>query len=304
VVAGGTGFIGRALCQGLEADGFDVVALSWVLEEDVDLGGESIETVDWDGRSADPWAHLVDGARAVINLTGENVATERWTPAKKRKILRSRVDAARAVAGAVRRAKHRPEVVIQGSAIAYYGRHGDEVIDETSGSGSGFFAAVVREMEEAARDRENLGVRRVVLRTGVVLGRDGGLLPGMVRSFRRFLGGHAGNGEQWVSWIHIFDVVRAVRFLMERRDLEGPFNLTAPEGLPQRQLAAALGRATGRPSWLPTPAFLLRLRYGEMADAVMLSGARVEPKRLVDAGFEFLYPDVTSALREIMTRET
>jgi uncharacterized protein (TIGR01777 family) len=302
VVAGGTGFIGRALCERLQADGFEVVALAWAEEEEVDLPGENVEIVEWRGKTAEKWGSHADGAVAIINLAGENISTERWTPEKKNRILRSRVDAARAVVQAVKWAGQKPAVVIQGSAISFYGRHRDEIIDESWSPGEGFFPEVVQKMEAAAKAVETLGVRFVALRTGVVLGRDGGLVPGMVRSFRNLLGGPTGSGRQWVSWIHIFDEVAAIRFLMDREDLHGAFNLTAPDPLRQKELSRALGKVLGRPCWLPTPGWWLRLKYGEMAEAVMLSGARVLPARLLSAGFQFEWPDIESAIREIRER--
>jgi len=299
VVAGATGFIGRALCERLQEDGFDVVALAWNEEEDVELTGDNVEVVEWGGKTASKWGRHADGAYAIVNLAGENISTERWTPEKKRRILRSRVDAARAVVQAVKQAEKKPEVVLQGSAISFYGRHQDEIIDESWGRGTGFFPEVVQKMEAAAGGVEAFGVRFVALRSGVVLGPDGGLLPGLLRSFRTFFGGPTGGGRQWVSWIHISDEIEAIRFLMDREKLDGAFNLTAPRPLPQKDLCRAVGKVIGRPSWLSTPAWWLRLRYGEMATAVMLTGARVVPARLEGAGFRFRFSEIRSALEEV-----
>jgi uncharacterized protein (TIGR01777 family) len=304
VIAGGTGFIGRALSARLQADGYEVVALAWYLEPDPQVCGERAELVLWDGKCPSDWIEHADGAEAIINLVGENISSEEWTPRKKERILNSRVDAARAVVRAVREVKNKPRVVLQGSAMSYYGRHQDEIIDETSGPGEGFFAGVVQQMERAASEVESLGSRFLALRTGVVLGRDGGLLPAMTRSFRRFLGGPNGSGMHWVSWIHIFDLVSAVRFLMDHESLRGAFNLTSPDPLRQRDLCRVLGRAMKRPSWLPRPASWLRYRYGEMAEAVLLTGARVLPTRLLDSGFHFQFPDIEPAVKEILARSS
>ncbi len=300
VIAGGTGFIGRALCERLLADGFDVVALAWHLEENVRIPGDRVEVVRWDGRNPEPWTRYADGAAAIINLVGDNIGSERWTEEKKHRILHSRVDAARAAVRAVEQVKSKPGVLIQGAAIGYYGRHGDEPIDEASPAGEGFYADVVRETEDSARKIEDLGVRFVAARSGVILGRRGGLLPRWIRPFRYFLGGPNGNGKYWISWIHLYDEVSAFRFLMDRDDLSGPFNLTSPDPLPMKELSHEIGRAMNRPSWFSTPGFWLRLRHGEMADAVLLSGARVLPERLLQAGFQFRYPSVDGALRDLL----
>jgi uncharacterized protein (TIGR01777 family) len=304
VIAGGTGFIGRALSARLQADGYDVVALAWYLEQDARVRGRRAELVLWDGKCPSEWIEHADGAEAIINLVGENISSEAWTPRKKEKILDSRVDAARAVVQAVEQVKHKPRVILQGSAMSYYGRHQDEIIDETSGPGKGFFADVVQQMEGVSAAVESLGPRFLILRTGVVLGRDGGLLPAMTRSFRRFLGGPNGRGMHWVSWIHIFDLISAIRFLMDHENLHGAFNLTSPDPVRQKDLCRTLGTLMGRPSWLPRPASWLRYRYGEMADAVLLTGARVLPRRLLDSGFQFQYPDASSAIGEILARSS
>ena len=303
VVAGGTGFIGRALCRALAEEGREVVVLSRRASKAVRVVGEGVRHVEWDARTPDGWGREIESAAAIVNLVGENIGAGRWNEAHKRRILQSRVGAARAIVEAVRLATRRPGVVVQGSAVGYYGARGDEPLEESSAAGDGFLAGVVREVEAAASGLGSVGVRSVLARTGVVLGHGGGMIPRLMKPFRYFVGGAPGGGRQWVSWVHLEDEVRALLFLMERTDLEGAFNLTAPAPERMADLCRSLGRAMHRPSWLPIPAFVLRLAFGEMADEVMLSGARVLPRRLLGAGFSFRYPDLPSTLADLFPHQ-
>jgi len=301
IVAGGTGFIGKALCRSLAGAGMDVTVLSRGGPEGRAAGDDRVRTVRWDARTPEGWEESLERADAVVNLVGENIGGGRWNREHKERILASRVQAARAIVRAITQAQNKPKVMIQGSAVGYYGDRGDECLDETSDSGSGFLPGVVRQVEEAAEEVRSLGVRLVLARTGVVLGRHAGMLPRLMRPFRFFVGGPPGSGKQWVSWVHIDDEVGALRFLLERADLSGLFNLTAPGAVRMGEFCRALGEIMGRPSRLRTPAFLLRLLFGrEMADEILLGGARVEPKRLVDAGYSFAFPQVGDALRNLL----
>ncbi|MGQ9632300.1 MAG: TIGR01777 family oxidoreductase [bacterium] len=300
VIAGATGFIGRGLCRRLLEEGYGVIALSRDPDRGRKLLGNRVSVVGWDGRSAEGWASYADGARAIINLAGESIASGRWTQTKKRAILESRLDAGRAVVEAIKRSQKKPKVVIQASAIGYYGPRSDEMLDESSPPGMGFLAEVAQQWELSTKEAESWGVRHVIIRTGIVLGREGGVLPRLLLPFRLFVGGPLGSGRQWFSWIHLDDEVRAIRFLMEKEDLHGAFNLTAPEQLTMEDFCRVLGRAMNRPSWLSAPGFAMHLLLGEMAEEILLSGQRVVPKRLTEAGYKFLYPEVESALREIL----
>ena len=300
IITGATGFIGRALCKHMVEHGYEVIALTRNLPKAQVLLGEQVKSVKWDGQSAQGWASLADGAGAIVNLAGENIGSRRWTQARKRAILQSRLNAGRAVAEAVELSTVKPKVVAQASGIGYYGPHGNEVLDEASPCGEDFLSDVACQWEDSTKPVETIDVRRVVIRTGGVLEREGGMLPRLLLPFRLFVGGPLGGGRAWFSWIHRDDEVAAIRFLIEKEDAQGVFNLTAPEPLIMRDFCRLLGQVTRRPSWLPVPGFILRLLLGEMAEALLLSGQRVLPKRLQESGFEFKYPTAETALRAIL----
>jgi hypothetical protein len=258
-----------------------------------------VRVAGWDGRTAEGWGGLVDGARAVVNLAGSNLAEGRWTAERKKDILQSRLDAGRAVVQAVQRAAHKPPLVIQASAVGYYGPHRDEELVESAPAGSDFLAQVCVEWERSTADLAELGVRQVVIRTGLVLSEQGGSLPRMLMPFRLFVGGPLGSGRQWFSWIHIADEVAALQFLIEAEGVSGPFNLTAPAPLSNRALARLLGQAMGRPAFMPVPAPILRLVFGEMS-AVLLEGQRALPHRLLGLGFRFRFPALAEALGDLL----
>jgi hypothetical protein len=198
----------------------------------------------------------------------------------------------------VRAAGRKPAVIVQASGIGYYGPRGDEEVGEEAPPGSDFLGKLAVEWEASTAPVEALGVRQVVIRTGVVLSLEGGALPRLAAPFRFFLGGPLGSGRQWTPWIHIVDEVRAIRFLLEHEGARGPFNLSAPRPVTNRELARALGRAMRRPAWLPVPALALKLALGEMS-AVLLTGQRAVPKRLLEEGFAFRFPDVEGALQNL-----
>ena len=298
VITGATGFIGRALCRELHRD-YEVIALSRDASRAAGAVGDWAKVFEWDGRTTGSWFKQADGAFAIINLAGENVASGRWNESKKAGILHSRLDAAKAVTEAIKQMGKKPAVVIQGSATGYYGSREDEQLDETSAPGKGFLASLCRRVEGFAEEIEGLGVRYAVIRTGVVLGRDGGALVKLAKPFRFYLGGYLGSGRQWFSWISLEDEVAAIKFLMGSESLAGVYNLTAPQPVTMKELCATLGKVLHRPSWLRVPGFAVRLALGEMADEMLLSGQRVLPKRLLAAGFEFKYPSVEEALRAV-----
>ncbi|MDT8300689.1 MAG: TIGR01777 family oxidoreductase [Sedimentisphaerales bacterium] len=302
VITGATGFIGRALCRELHKD-YEVIALSRDSNRAAKSVGDWASIVEWDGRTTGSWIQQADGALAIINLAGENVASGRWNKAKKAGILHSRMDTSRAVLDAVKQTNKKPKVIIHSSAIGYYGSRGIERLDENSTPGKGFLADVCRNSETVAGQIESLGVRCVIIRTGVVLGNGGGALPRIMQPFRFFLGGHIGSGRQWLSWISLDDEVAAIKFLIENEDLQGVFNLTAPKPITMKRFCRKLGWVIRRPSWLFFPGFIMRLALGEMAGEVLLSGQRVKPKRLLEAGFEFKHIEVKKALKDIKSQK-
>jgi hypothetical protein len=298
VITGGSGLIGSALAREMGGAGHEVVVLSRDPSRVKSLPPNA-RAVHWDGKTPGDWAKLLDADTAIVHLAGDGVASGRWTDEKKRRIRASRVESGQAVLAAIRQAKTLPRVLLQGSAVGYYGDCGDEVVDESHPPGDDFLARVCVEWEASTAAVSALGVRRPVLRTGIVLSDEGGALPRMAFPFRLLAGGPLGNGRQWVPWIHVADEVGAIRFLIERDDADGPFNLTAPAPLTNRDFSRALGRALSRPSFAPAPGFALRFLLGEMADA-LLHGQCAVPKRLLDLGYVFRYAAAAGALGELL----
>lgn len=299
-ITGATGFIGAALCQALTDAGHEVIALTRSTSAQQKLG-DRVRCVTWDGQSGGEWEETLNGADAVVNLAGESIAAK-WNAEKKEKIRASRVDATKALVRAMDQASQRPKVLISGSAVGYYGPRGDEELTEESRPGNDFLAEVCQAWEAAAAEAESLGVRVVRLRIGIVLGGGGGALSKMLTPFKMGVGGPTGSGQQWMSWIHRDDVVGLVQFALEREDVKGPLNATAPNPVRNREFAQTLGKLLHRPAFLPTPAFAVRLMFGEMADVLLLTGQRVLPAAAQRLGYQFKYPDLTSALKAVLKR--
>ncbi len=308
-VTGSTGLIGKALVAALEADGHLVrpVVRRAPRTEKNEIG--------WD-----PAAGTIDAAEladvdAVVHLAGENLAAKRWTPAFKQAILESRVRGTNLLCQTLGGLATKPGVLVSASAIGYYGPRGDELVDETTPPGTGFLADVCKQWEAATRPAREAGIRVVNLRNGFVLAREGGGLAKMLTPFRLGLGGVIGSGRQYMSWIVLDDLVRTIQFLLTPTpggtpegsatgvgtSLTGPVNATAPNPVTNREFTKTLGRVLGRPTVFPMPSFAARLAFGEMADEMLIGGARVLPKALTAARFSFAYPDLESALRHILT---
>ncbi len=296
IIAGGTGFIGQALVRELRDAGWEIVVLSRSPSKVAEVFGAGVIGMRWD--SGD-WAGLLDAQTAVVNLAGENIAAGRWTQAVKERILSSRVNSGHRLVEALRGAPSLPGTFVQASAVGYYGPRGNDPVDESTPSGTGYLAEVCRQWEASTAALDDLGVRRVVVRTGMVLG-HGGALARMLPPFRFFLGGPPGTGYQGASWIHLADEVGAIRFLMENADTRGAYNLTAPGPVRFRKFARILGQTLNRPYRLNVPAFALRLLFGEMADEVLLSGQLALPKRLLEAGYRFRFPELDGALADLL----
>jgi len=294
VVAGGSGFIGEHLVRRFLARGDDVAVLSRNPSR-VKAG----RGVQWDAEHQGAWAGDVAAADVIINLTGENIGEGRWTEARKGRLIESRVNSTRALVDAFRSAPSRQRTFINASAVGYYGNRGDEEIDETSSRGSGFLADLVARWEEEARAAQNLA-RAVILRFGVVFDGGGGALPKMILPFRFGVGGPVGNGRQWMSWIDRDDLLRLIEWTIDHESASGVYNATAPRPVRNRDFAKAAGRVLRRPSFLPVPAFALRLALGQMADEVLLGSLRVMPARAVREGFTFSHPDVETSLQRTL----
>jgi uncharacterized protein (TIGR01777 family) len=297
VIAGATGFLGQPLARALAADGRDIVILT--RRSDPPRGTSEARFVTWrPGAAPGPWAAEIDGAAAVMNLAGESIAGSRWSNTQKQRILDSRVQATRTLAEAIRSASRPPPVFVSGSAVGYYGPHGDEVLTEEQPAGSDFLAKVCSAWEAEAM-RAGAATRVVCMRTGLVIDNGGGALPRMVLPFKFFAGGPLGSGRQYMPWIHRDDWVALVRWTIATSSADGPINATAPNPVTNAEFSAALGRALHRPAFMPAPAFALRLALGEMADALLLSGQRAVPAKAERLGFRFRFTQLDDALRAI-----
>lgn len=305
VVTGGSGLIGRALVRDLVREGHEVVVFTRRAGAHADMPA-GVHQVEWSLDDLGEWARGLDGAQAVVNLAGESIAggsvfsilLRRWTPRVKARIESSRILAGRALMRALRAARNRPGVLIQSSGVDFYGRARPEELTESTPAGSDFLARVSVAWEESTAAAETLGVRRALIRSAVVLSPAGGILPMIALPFRFFVGGRLGSGEQVFPWIHIADEVRAIRFLIDHPEASGPFNLVAPQRVTNREFARALAPVLRRPNWFPTPAFALRALLGEKS-ALVLGGLNPVPRRLIDLGFTFDFPDAQSALRDL-----
>jgi len=298
VIAGGSGFLGSALAHALTREGHDVAVLT--RQESNRSPAPHLSFVRWtpDG-NAGPWARVIDGASAVINLAGESIGAKRWSAAQKTKLRDSRLLATGSLTAAIRQASLPPGAFISGSAVGYYGNRGEETLTESSPAGTDFLADLARDWEAAANDVSHV-TRVALVRTGIVLDRQGGALPKMLPPFKMFAGGKLGTGTQYMPWIHKDDWVRLVTWMITAEGARGPLNATGPSPVTNAEFSKALGRALKRPSLLPAPAFALRIALGEMADALLLSGQRALPVRATDLGFSFRYSNIDDALASVL----
>ena len=297
IITGGTGLIGTALTKLLSSNNHEIFILTRRFPDNPKLRA-GVQHVQWDAATAEGWGHLVDGADAVINLAGEGIADGRWSEERKRRIYASRVNAGKAVMEAITAAATKPKVLIQASGVDYYGPHYDEILTEDAAPGSGFLAQVCFDWEASTAEAERLGVRRAVIRSGVVLSNDGGAWPQIVLPFKLFAGGPIGSGNQYWPWIHIDDEVQAIRFLIDNENASGAFNLSAPSPLTNKEFAVTLGKVMGRPAFFPVPSAALKIAFGEMS-TVLLDGKRAVPHHLLELGYSFKYPTAEAAFRDL-----
>jgi len=299
VVLGATGFIGRALVGALTGRGDDVLVLSRRPHLAARRFGGNVQATQWSPEYDPGWGEQIEGYDAVVNLAGEPLLGRRWSRRQKDLILKSRIDSAAGLIKAIRRADHRPGALISASAVGYYGRRGDEELAENSPPGDDFLAEVCRAWEKEVEDDDTESVRTVRIRIGMVLGRGGGALPRLVVPFRFYMGGRFGSGRQWVSWIHLKDLIGIILWALDNPQVEGPLNGTSPQPVNNREFTQTLGRVLNRPAAVPIPGFILRLALGEAAD-VLLEGQRAVPKRVMELGYSFHYPSLAGALQEIL----
>lgn len=296
LIAGGSGLLGKALIQRLVAQKHTV----WVLSRHPETATvlSDVHFIKWDGKTTQGWGDRINAVDAVINLAGENIGASRWTAARKAQIRASRVEAGQAIVAAIRQAAQKPTVLIQASGVGAYGPTGDQVVDETAPYGTDYLSNVSVDWENSTQPVEALGVRRVVIRTGLVMTRSGGWMAPLLLPFRLFVGGPLGNGKQWWPWIHIEDYVQSVIQLIERSDSTGVYNIVGPNPCRMEEFGKVLASVIKRPYWFPTPGFGLKLLLGEMSTLV-LDGQRAMPKKLLEGGYVYAYPELRPALIDL-----
>ena len=285
-ITGSTGLVGSALVPLLTKSGYDVVRLA--------------RPAQWDPENGTIHSAALNGADAIVHLAGENIAAGRWTALRKARIRDSRVKGTRLIAETVARIEKPPQVMLSASAIGYYGDRGSEVLREDSAPGEGFLSDVCRQWEAATDAATRRGVRVVHLRTGLVLSQQGGALPKMLLPFKLGVGGKIGSGKQYWSWVSLDDLCSAVIHCIQASSLHGPVNIVSPSAATSREFTKALGRVLHRPTIFPMPAFAARLAFGEMADALLLASARVEPAKLLASRFVFRHKDLDATLEYLL----
>jgi uncharacterized protein (TIGR01777 family) len=302
VIVGGSGFLGRPLAAALTAAGHSVT----ILTRGVDRDAQGIHYRSWStSTTRSSWWTYIDGADGVINLAGSGIADKRWSEARKADLRESRIQATRALVAAIAGAATRPSVFLTGSAIGIYGPQPENggPLDESAAPGTDFLSTLAVDWESEARAAESLGCRVVLLRTGIVLARDGGALQKMIPPFQFFVGGPLGSGRQVMSWIHRRDWVALAEWLLEHDEASGVFNGTAPQPVTNSEFSRALGRALHRPALFPVPGFVLKIVVGEMAGPALLAGQRVVPRRALEMGFTFEFPEINAAMADAVRRQ-
>lgn len=298
VIAGGTGFLGRAVALALSAEGHDIVVLSRRPEQARRRLPGSIELHRWDMNADGNWRTALEKTGAVLNFCGEIIAGVRWTQKKKDRIVASRIEPTKALVSAVAKIKSRPAVFINASAIGYYGDQGDRLVEESTGPGSGFLAELCVAWEDAALQMRESGVRVVTPRIGLVLGEHSSAFGMLLFPFKLGLGGRIGNGRQWMSWIHLADLVGLVKLALERESIDGALNATSPGAVTNAEFTRILARRLHRPAILHVPAPLLKIVLGEMG-SIALAGQRVVPQKALAAGYRFRYADLGAAFDQM-----
>jgi len=299
-ILGGSGFIGRHLIDELD-EGYEISILTRSPEKHQSLVNNHVDVVDANYNDPNSLAAIFSISDGVVNLVGEGVGA-RWSKTKKEKIYNSRIHSGKMIAEAFRLATKKPSFLIQGSGMGVYGNTAEntnvDITEDSPLAKHGFLTKVGVDNENTVKELKKI-TRLVYLRTGIVLDGDGGALPQMANPYKFFMGGPVGSGKQWSSWIHIEDEVRAIKFLIENKETEGAYNLTAPNPVTNKKMAKAIGVALGKPSIIHTPAIILKFMLGEMADELLLNGLKVIPKRLLEAGFQFKFERIDTALKNI-----
>ncbi len=301
LIAGATGLIGSELTRTLVENGYNVMVLTRFPKLVKQEFPERLNYIEWNGIFTTWLVREVEKSYAVINLAGESIATKRWTRRRRMQLIRSRLGTARALAKACHYAKKKPEVFIQGSATGYYPFSTSEVFNEDSKPGNSFLSRLTLDWEAVPSHEVPESIRLVIVRTGVVLSQNGGMLSKLVIPIKLFVGGWFGNGSQPISWIHIRDEVNAIIHLMHSQEAKGAFNLVAPEPITQKNLVKLIAKKLKRLAWVPIPALPIKLLMGQMANELLLNGNMVEPKKLLESGYQFSFPNIDGALDNLLS---
>lgn len=301
-ITGGTGFVGTQLVKKLTTAEHNIIVFTRNSQRGAKIfpkkGFPQVEIVEYDPLQPGTWQEKIISCEAIVNLSGAGIADEPWTPQRKQEILDSRIQTTKHIVEAIQQASTPPQVLVNASAVGYYGTSQTATFDETSNPGNDFLASVCQKWEATAKEVETTTTRLVILRFGIVLG-QGGALGKMLTPFRLFAGGPLGTGEQWFSWIHIDDIVNLIQEAIHSNQYQGVYNATAPNPVQMSELCETLGDVMKRPSWLPVPEFALKLLLGEAAQAV-LEGQKALPKRTQEQGFQYQYSTVKPALTAIV----
>ena len=295
LITGGSGFIGSRLIPVLLDQGYDVTVLTRNPEKTALHFKQLVSTIKQLDR-----LNGTDAFDIVINLAGQGITDKRWRQGIKKQLRDSRIITTQKLIRYLQAAKKKPELLISGSAIGYYGNQGENLVDESMSGDSSFSSKLCYYWEQEAQQAEVLGIRTCYLRTGIVLGKDGGALSKMLPAFKLGLGGPMGNGRQWMSWVHIDDLIGIILYIINSKDITGAVNGSAPNPVTNKIFSSTLARVLKRPAFLPMPAFVLKLMLGEMAEELLLSGQRVMPKKILDAGYHFQYAHLDNALSEVV----
>ncbi|MDD8017517.1 MAG: TIGR01777 family oxidoreductase [Bacteroidota bacterium] len=300
LITGGTGFIGTHLLHQLTKTSNDIVLLTRSAPSRHVFHTANVRCVQWDAKTFGVWTEELLDADVVINLIGKNIFEQRWNKKVKRELAESRVHATQLLVEAMRQHKHKPHVFVSVSAVGYYGDTGEEPVIETSPAGKDFLAQLVLAWETAALKAELDGVRVALPRVGIVLHNNSDIIQRLLLPFRMFVGGWIGSGKQYMSWIHADDVVRGILFAIENTQVAGAFNLVSPQPVQSKEFSRIFGKILHRPSWIPVPTILLKIFFGEVSE-VITTGQKVVPQKLLRFGFQFSFPTLESALRQILS---
>jgi uncharacterized protein len=302
LVIGATGFIGRHLFKELVSEGHHAVGISRNPEAARDILGMDSDIHQWDGISEPTLVKALEGVDGIANLAGESIAKGRWTKKRKMALLSSRAGTGKTLAAALLQMPARPSFLIQASATGYYGPQTTDPVDETAGPGTGFLSELNQQWESSVHTLKEAGMRVMYIRTGIVLGADGGLLKQLLLPFSFYAGTTLGSGRQYLSWIHLMDEVRAIMHLINNPESEGPYNLTSPKPMTMAALIHEIAEITGKPAWLKVPGFALRFSLGQMAEETVLASQQILPSRLLSEGFRFNFPEIGPALKDLLSK--